>query len=54
MDHTLTDVQDMRAEIAEYYECAGFADAYERITAPMTDEEVIEKYKELIKAEEKE
>ena len=47
MDTTLTDIQDIRAEVEEYYETVGFADFDERVLSNMSDEEVIEEYKKL-------
>lgn len=39
------EIQDMVAELEEYYECAGFADFYERVLKPMTDDEIREYYR---------
>lgn len=47
MDTTLTDIQDIRAEVEEYYETAGFADLGERVLSKMSDEDVIEEYRKL-------
>ena len=38
-------IEDMRDELAEYYECAGFKDIYNREIKHKTDEKIIEMYK---------
>ena len=40
------DIQDMLAEIEEYYETAGFADFYERVLKDLSDEQIEEMYHE--------
>ena len=50
MDTTLTDIQDIRAEVEEYYETAGFADFDERVLSDMSDEEVIAEYRKLCRS----
>lgn len=37
-------IEDMRDELAEYYECAGFKDVYNRVIKYKTDEEIIKMY----------
>ena len=37
-------IEDMRTELAEYYECAGFKDVYNRVIKYKTDEEIIKMY----------
>lgn len=37
-------IEDMKYEIAEYLECAGFADVYERKLKELSDEETIDNY----------
>ena len=57
MDMNLTDIQDIRAELEEYYECAGIDGFNERVLSKMQDDEVLENYRQLCKdflAEEKE
>ncbi len=54
MDTTLTDIQDIRAEVEEYYETAGFADYDKRVLSNMSDDEIIEEYKKLCEETEKE
>ncbi len=39
------DIEDMRFELAEYYECAGFKDIYERVLKHKSDNEISEMYK---------
>ena len=46
-DTNLTDIQDIRAEIEEYMECAGYEDYNKRVLIKMTDEEVFDHYKDL-------
>ena len=36
------DIEDMRCELAEYYECAGFKDIYERVLKHKSDNEISE------------
>ena len=38
-------IEDMRIELGEYLEAAGFADAYNQILSKKTDEEIKEMYK---------
>lgn len=38
-------IEDMRDELAEYYECAGFKDIYKREIKHKTNEEIITMYK---------
>ena len=38
-------IEDMRIELGEYLETAGFADAYNQIFNQKTDEEIQEMYK---------
>lgn len=38
-------IEDMRDELAEYYECAGFKDCYERVIKYKTDDEIVDMYK---------
>jgi hypothetical protein len=45
--------EEMLSELEEYYECAGFADAYERILKGRSPEEIAELYQELICDEER-
>lgn len=45
------DIQDMLAELEEYYETAGFADFYERVLKDLSDEQIIEMYKETFSEE---
>ena len=45
------DIQDMLAELEEYYETAGFADFYERTLKDLSDEQIIEMYKETFSEE---
>lgn len=40
------DIQDMLAELEEYYETAGFADFYERVLKDLSDEQIEEMYLE--------
>lgn len=44
-------VEKMRYELAEYYECAGFADVYNRVIKHKTDNEIISMYKEVFEKE---
>lgn len=39
-------IEDMRAELIEYYECAGFSDFYNRVLKHKTKEEIVVMYKE--------
>ena len=50
MDMNLTDIQDIRAELEEYYECAGIDGFNDRVLSKMTDDEVRENYQRLCKA----
>ena len=34
------DLQDMISELEEYYECAGFADIYDKVLKDMSEEEI--------------
>ena len=38
-------IEDMRDELAEYYEAAGFENYCERVLKHKTDDEIIEMYK---------
>ena len=38
-------IEDMKIELGEYLEAAGFADAYNQILSKKTDEEIKEMYK---------
>lgn len=38
-------IEDMKIELGEYLEAAGFADAYNQILSQKTDEEIKEMYK---------
>lgn len=38
-------IEDMRIELGEYLEAAGFSDAYNQILSKKTDEEIQEMYK---------
>ncbi len=38
-------IEDMRIELGEYLEAAGFSDAYNQILNSKTDEEIKEMYK---------
>ena len=42
----MNDISDMIAELEEYYECAGFANFYDRVLKDMTEEEIIAYYKQ--------
>ena len=37
-------VEDMISELEEYYECAGFADFYERVLKDMSEEQIRKYY----------
>lgn len=39
-------IEDMRDELAEYYEAAGFENYYGRVLKHKTDDEIIEIYKD--------
>ena len=39
-------IEDMRDELAEYYECAGFDNYYDRVLKHKTNDEIIEMYKD--------
>ncbi len=49
MDMNLTDIQDIRAGLEEYYECAGFDRFNERVLSQMNDDQVMENYRQLYK-----
>ena len=38
-------IEDMRDELAEYYEAAGFENYYDRVLKHKTNDEIIEMYK---------
>lgn len=40
------DIEEMRYELAEYYETAGFADVYNKVLVNKSDAEIIELYKD--------
>ena len=40
------DIQDMRADLEEYYECAGFAGVYDKILKYKSDDQIHEIYRE--------
>lgn len=40
-------IEDMRYELAEYYENTGFADVYSRVIKHKIDEEILIMYKEI-------
>ena len=46
------DIQDMKAELEEYYETAGFSDFFEKVLKDKTDEEIIRMYKETFEEKE--
>lgn len=39
-------IEDMRDELAEYYEAAGFENYYDRVLKHKTNDEIIEMYKD--------
>lgn len=40
-------IEDMRYDLAEYYECAGFKDVYNRVIKHKSDEEIVIMYKDV-------
>ena len=38
-------IEDMRCELAEFYEAAGFENYYDRVLKHKTNDEIIEMYK---------
>ena len=40
-------IEDMRYELEDFFEAAGFADFYERVLKDMTDEQIIASYNEI-------
>ena len=40
-------IADMRDELEDFFEAAGFADFYERVLKNMTDEQIIASYNEI-------
>ena len=47
-------IEDMRYELEDYFEAAGFADFYERVLKDMTDEQIIACYNETFAEEDHE
>ena len=47
-------VEDMRDELEDFFEAAGFADFYDRVLKDMTDEQIIASYNEIFSAEDPE
>ena len=47
-------IADMRDELEDFFEAAGFADFYERVLKDMTDEQIIASYKEIFSEEDPE
>ena len=45
-------IEDMRDELAEYYEAAGFENYYDRVLKHKTNDEIIEMYKDVFGEEE--
>ena len=44
-------VEDMRYELEDFFEAAGFADFYDRVLKNMTDEQIIASYNEVFSEE---
>ena len=44
-------IEDMRYELEDYFEAAGFADFYDRVLKDMTDEQIIASYNEIFSEE---
>jgi succinate dehydrogenase flavin-adding protein (antitoxin of CptAB toxin-antitoxin module) len=47
-------IEDMRYELEDFFEAAGFSDFYERVLKNMTDEQIIASYNEIFSAEDPE
>ena len=47
-------IADMRDELEDFFEAAGFADFYERVLKDMTDEQIIASYNEIFSEEDPE
>ena len=47
-------VEDMRDELEDFFEAAGFADFYDRVLKDMTDEQIIDSYNEVFSEEDPE
>lgn len=43
---------DIISELEEYYECAGFADYYERVLKNMSEKELLQHYRETFEIQE--
>lgn len=44
-------IEEMRYELEDFFEAAGFADFYERVLKDMTDEQIIASYNEIFSEE---
>ena len=44
-------VEDMRDELEDFFEAAGFVDFYDRVLKDMTDEQIIASYNEIFSEE---
>ena len=47
-------IEDMRDELEDFFEAAGFSDFYERVLKNMTDEQIIASYNEIFSEEDPE
>lgn len=47
--NTIKDVEEMIADLEEYYEAAGFADFYEKVLSQMNDEQISNCYYDTFK-----
>lgn len=47
-----TTIEDMIADLEEYYECAGFVDFYERVLKDMSEEQIKKYYEKTFQSKE--
>ena len=50
--NTVKDIEEMTADLEEYYEAAGFADFYERVLSKMDEDQIRKYYHDTFEVEE--